>query len=117
MRAGELDRRISIERRTDVRDAFGQPVATWTRIGEVRWAKRKPVRGSERYTADQFIAREQIEFWIRWTQDLASLNPKDRIVYPVTSTPADYEIYEIIAVEEIGRREGFKVMTARRSEG
>jgi SPP1 family predicted phage head-tail adaptor len=116
MQAGKLDRKISIERRTDTRDAYGQPIPTWERIGLTRSARRFPVAGDERFSSDQFIAREQIEFTIRWASDLSDLNSKDRVVYPATTSPIDSEIYEIIAVHEIGRREGLKIITARRSE-
>jgi head-tail adaptor len=116
VRAGELDRRIAIERRTDTRDEHGEPIATWSRIGKIRFAKKHQMKGYERFGNDQYIGREQNEFWVRWTTDLEDLSPKDRIVYPVTTTPANYQIYEIMAVHEIGLREGLKIMTARRSE-
>lgn len=116
MQAGKLDRKISIERRTDTRDAAGQPIPTWRRIGLTRWAAVKPVTGSERFTADQVIGRQQTEFQVRWASDLSDLNPIDRIVYPVTSSPSDSEIYDILAVHEIGRRTGFSIITSRRSE-
>jgi hypothetical protein len=46
----------------------------------------------------------------------------DRIVYvtyDITTSPSDpveFEYYEIIAVHEIGRREGFRIITVRRTE-
>lgn len=116
MRAGTLDRKIAIERRTDVRDDFGQPIPTWNRIGRTRSANVRPVTGFEGFRAEQFIARQQTEFLIRYASDLSDLNPKDRIVYPVTSSPTDNEIYEIRAVHEVGRREGIRIVTERRSE-
>ena len=116
MRAGELNRRISVERRVDTRDDHGQPIATWSRIGRIRPAKKFQMRGYERFTDVQYVGREQSEFWIRWATDLENLSPKDRIVYPVQEDPADSAIYEIMAVHEIGFREGFKILTARRSE-
>ena len=116
MQAGKLDRRISIERRTDTRDEVGQPIPDWERIGTARWARYFPVSGDERFTSDQFIARQQIEWTVRWATDLAEVNPLDRIVYPVTTTPTNSEIYDIIAVHEVGRRQGLKIITARRAE-
>lgn len=116
MKAGQLDQKISIERRTDTLDDHGQPIPAWTRIGPTRWAKRFPLSGDERFTSDQFISREQMEWTVRWATDLSALNPLDRIIYPVTSSPSNSEIYDIIAVHEIGRREGLKIITARRSE-
>lgn len=114
--AGQLDRLISIQRRTDTRDDHGEPIATWSRIGRKRWAQYRPMSGNERYVADQFVALEQVEFQVRWAKDLEDLNPKDRIIYPATDTITDRQIYEIMGVLEIGRREGFRIMTARRQE-
>ena len=116
MRAGKLSRKISLERRTDTRDAAGQPIATWVRIGPTRWADRTQPRGDEQFGAEQFLAREQVIWIIRWTTDLADLNPKDRIVYPASTTPIASEIYEILAVSETQRRRELRILTARRAE-
>ena len=116
MRAGRINRRVLVQRRVDTQDASGQPIPEWVTIGAPRWADRQPAGGSEKFGSDQFLAREQIVWELRWTSDLENLNPKDRIVYPVTSSPVDSEIYEILNVGEIGRRQGFRILTARRSE-
>ena len=119
MRAGKLSRRISIQRRTDVRDSSGQPIPTWAQIGSARWADRQPAGGNERFGSEQFLAREQVVWEVRRTTDLADLNPKDRVVYPVTALseePADSDIYDILVVTEIGRGQGWRILTARRSE-
>jgi SPP1 family predicted phage head-tail adaptor len=122
MKLGKLDRRIAIQRKTETLDTYGQPIPTWEQIGSQRWASRYPVSGSERFIADQFVANEQIEFQIQWSRDLSSLSPMDRIVYvtyDITTSPSDpveFEYYEIIAVHEIGRREGFRIITVRRTE-
>jgi head-tail adaptor len=116
MKLGKLDRRISIQRKTDVRDAAGQPIPTWAQIGRQRWSAYYPVAGVERFISDQFVGRQQTEFQVQWAQDLASLSPLDRVVFPYSSSPDDSEIYDIMAVHEIGRREGLRIMTARRSE-
>jgi SPP1 family predicted phage head-tail adaptor len=116
VRAGELNRRISIERRTDVNDEYGQPIPTWVRIGKIRWAKKFQMRGYERFANEQYVGREQNEFWVRWANDIDDISPEDRIVFPAQDSPPNSAIYEIMAVHEIGLREGFKILTARRSE-
>ena len=117
LKAGELDRRISIEQNTPTRDAHGEPIASWSRIGRVRWARYRPLLGAERFGGDQFIAQEQVEFLVRWSLDLAALSPTDRVVFTVTDdTPEAQTIYDIMAVHEVGRREGLRIMTARRAE-
>jgi SPP1 family predicted phage head-tail adaptor len=114
--SGQLDRLISIERRTDTRDSHGQPIPAWSRTGRKRWARYRPMHGTEMFASDQFIGRQQIEFLVRWSSDLADLNTKDRVVYPAVSSPSDNEIYDIMGVHEDGRREGLRILTARRSE-
>lgn len=118
MRAGRMDRLIRIERKTATQDNAGQPIESWEPIGgrPKHPAYRIPVSGTERFTADQFIAREQVEFGVRYHSALADLNPLDRIVDPPSSEPSDHEIYDILSVSEIGRREGFRIITARRGE-
>lgn len=115
IKAGDLDRRISVQRSTPTDDSYGEPIPSWAQIGRVRWARYRPLSGQERFAADQFIAQEQVEFTIRWSTDLEDLNPKDRIVYPAEGS-ANSTIYDIMAVHEIGRREGWRILTARRAE-
>lgn len=113
-----LDRKIDIERKTVTSASSGQDVETWTKIVTRRSAAVRPLRGDERFTAEQFVASQQVEFLIRWSWDVADLSPLDRIVYPPTGdSPAiDEEIYDIIEVSEAGRREGLKIVAARRAE-
>jgi hypothetical protein len=75
------------------------------------------VSGIERYGSQQLEAKEQVEFRLRWAADLADLQPIDRIIEPssVAVEPLpERSIYDIIAVLEIGRREGLRVLTTRR---
>jgi hypothetical protein len=76
--------------------------------------------GDERFAETQYAGKQQVEWSIRWSADVASLTPLDRIIYPaVTSgSPAvDHSaIYDVIAVHEIGRREGLRVVTVRRAD-
>jgi head-tail adaptor len=113
-----LDRKITVERRAASRDAYGQETETWTEVVARRSASIRPVTGEERFTSEQFISRQQVEFRVRWSQNLADLSPLDRIIYPPPggSPPEAFELYDIIAVHEIGRREGLRIIAARRSE-
>ena len=118
MRAGPLDRRVSIQRRTLTTSDSGDASETWLAIGSDRWASKRPVSGTERYSGPQLEAREQIEFQLRWSEDLADLQPVDRIIEPAadaTASPSTpiRSIYDIIAVHEIGRREALSVITTR----
>jgi len=115
-----LDRKIDIERRTVTLDDFGQEVETWTKVVTRRSANMRPISGDERIVALQWVAMQQVEFRVRWSDALADLNPLDRVIYPASSdaeSPAtDPKTYEIILVNELGRREALQIITARRAE-
>jgi head-tail adaptor len=112
-----LDRFISIETMTTVPDPVGEPVETWTAIDARRPASYRPINGTERFAADQFIARQQAEFIIRWSVNVSLLSPLDRIVYPAGNSPINEEdIYDIMDVQELGRQEGLRILAARRAE-
>lgn len=53
MYAGQLNRRITIQRRSAGLDAYGQPSLGWTEIAEV-WANIKPIGGREKLRAMAF---------------------------------------------------------------
>jgi SPP1 family predicted phage head-tail adaptor len=123
MRTGRLDRRIDIERKTVTHSPSGQPIETWSPLVSGRSASVAPLSGDERFSAPQYVAREQVQFEIRWSQDVASVQSKDRIVYPAIDggvspapVPAERDIYDIIYVAEIGWRRGLRIVAARRAD-
>lgn len=105
MRAGRLDRLITIQRKTSAVDSFGEPIETWATLVTV-WSEMIPVRGQERYAAMQEIAEIDTVFKVRFR---TGITPLDRISY-------DSRIYDITHVLEIGRREGLELMTKARAE-
>lgn len=123
MRAGRLDRLITIQRKAVTYSSSGEPQETWSAIGAVRRsASYRPLRGDEQFTGDQIIGREQVEFRIRQSADVSGLSPNDRIVYPACSDespsnePATRDIYDILSTSEIGRREGIAIIAQRRAD-
>jgi len=120
MRGGQLDRRVMVQRHSVTQSPSGQPIEGWAAIGSARWAQRFPVLGEERFSGEQLAAKEQVEFRLRWSDDLADLQPADRLVEPASDAGVDpvptRSVYDIIAVHELGRHEGFRVITARRSD-
>ncbi len=120
MRAGRLDRHITIQRKTVSYDAAGEPFESWTGLATNWAASISPVRGAERLIGEQIVATEQNEFRFRWATAIATLSSLDRIVYPASdassSPPPIRSIYNIIDVQEIGRREGFTVITSRQAD-
>jgi SPP1 family predicted phage head-tail adaptor len=126
MRAGILDRRVTIQRSTATVAPDGQPVDNWTTVGTLRRAAAyRPIEGDERFTAPQLVAREQVEFRVRYDASLAELNPLDRVIYPAMTNAeaavsplwiATRRVYDIIAVQEVGRRDGLNILAARHAD-
>ena len=117
MRAGSLDRRIELQRKTTSWSSSGQPVETWSTLTQ-RWANYKSLTGDERNAAQQWIAREQVKFTIRWSSDVSDFSSLDRIIFPATdasvSPVPSRSIYDVIAVSEEGRQKGIAILAARR---
>lgn len=107
MRAGELDRRITIETPTDVRDAEAAISQTWAAFVPVGGAalvdipaKVIPRRGTERFAAAQINVEFDTTFRIRY---VAGITAKMRIQY-------DGVTYDIQYPAELGRREGLDLL-------
>lgn len=117
MRAGKLDRRIAIQRKTTTQTSDGEPVETWSTLSE-RPASVQTIQGDERFASEQLSAVTQFLFTVRWAAVLADLSPLDRIVYPASaladspSQPKNNTLYDIYSVDPvtIGRNEGIRIM-------
>jgi SPP1 family predicted phage head-tail adaptor len=114
MRYGRLDRRIILQRRSSELTASGDPVDTWSDIA-TRWASVGPVRGAEQFAIPQITAKELVEIGIRHSAQTADLHPGDRVVFPSSADPAatPIAVYDILAVHELGRHEGQKIVAER----
>ena len=97
MRAGDLDRRVTIQSRGDVDDGFGQPQPTWPEL-DVVWAKVRRRFGRE-FLEGGVQAEADIVFTIRHRTDVTHAM---RIVY-------DGDNYDIVSIIEIGRKEGLEI--------
>lgn len=95
MRAGKLDRQLTIRRYSkNGTDEFNKPVFDWLDV-ETVWAQQRPNRGSERFSAGQIAGTAVMTFHIRYRSDITV---QDRLVY-------EGREYEIIAPpRELGRR-------------
>lgn len=122
MKAGPLDRKITIMRRSATLSDIGEPEEAWTVIDSRRSASVHPVSGDERDTAPQNVAKEQVDFKIRWSNNVSDLTPLDRIVYPAMEsfdppeTVSDRRIYDILYVSEIGHKDGLMIRAVRRAD-
>jgi SPP1 family predicted phage head-tail adaptor len=108
MLAGQLDRRVAVQRATTIANGFNEPVATWGTVATV-WARKRDVSDKERQQAGETAAEITTRFQVRYSGTLATLNPKDRLV-------CDGRTYEIWGVKELGRREGLEISATARAD-
>lgn len=95
MRAGKLDRRITIQQPTFTRNETGEQIASWADLATV-WAKADPVDGDEGFQSDRRVNSARMQFTIRFRPGITT---KMRISY-------DGELFKIEDVREVDRREG-----------
>lgn len=69
MRAGRLDKRITIEQVSTSQNAKGEPIESWSTLDTV-WAEVYPVRGSETFEGQQVYAENTLGFRIRYRSDV-----------------------------------------------
>ncbi len=103
MRAGRLDRRVTLQRRVITRDAAGGAIETWTSAFSC-WAERRDVRGSERLEAGAEVATHEATFRIRWR---AGIDATWRLVEGTVA-------WDVEGIAELGRRDGLE-LTCRRT--
>lgn len=105
MEAGNLDRRIAIERYSLTRNADNEPEEAWAEIGK-RWASKKDVSDGEKLRAAEVGAMVTTRFQVRWDSLTLTLTAADRLVY-------DGKTYDIVGTKELGRREGIEITASR----
>lgn len=109
MRAGQLDRRITIEREEQVGTTdFNEPIMDWAELATV-WASRHDVSAREAFRAQEVGAELTTRFVIRYSQQVADVNPKDRVVF-------DGRTYNITAVRDVGRFEAREIDAVARAD-
>lgn len=101
LRAGDLNRRIQIERSIDVDNGYNTEIG-WEEVASV-WAQYLPGKGSERREAAVTQARVAASFRIRWSQTASTIGPRDRILF-------DGRAYLIDSAVEIRRRETIEIV-------
>ena len=100
MRAGDLDRSITIERFTTGESPSGEPIETWEPLATV-WAKVDQQGGREFFATVQEVSERKVVFRIRWIEGLTVL---DRVMLD----GAQHDIHE---VRRLGRKEGVELHT------
>jgi SPP1 family predicted phage head-tail adaptor len=103
MRAGRLDRRITIESATTTQNEYGETVETWSSFAANIPATVTPLRGRELFAAQQVVATSELKVQIRY---MAGITEAMRVVY-------DGVTYGIQHVAEIGRRAGIELLIGK----
>jgi len=94
LQAGDLDRRITIQRFTEVVSGeYNEPRQVWGDLITV-WAKKTDASAGEAYRAQEVGAQISARFVVRYFSTTASITPKDRISYKG-------DLYNITRVKEI----------------
>ena len=65
--------------------------------------------GREAVQSDQIYSSQPVHFIIRYSSDVSAIRPSDRVSY-------NGDIYQIEGIQEIGRQEGFRIVTTLRGE-
>lgn len=98
MRAGGMDRTITVQRSGKTRDAFGGAAIEWTDLATVR-AQLLASSTAEFMEAGGEQAERVVAFRTRWMEDLRNA---DRVVFE--GSP-----YDVLEIKEIGRRRGLEL--------
>lgn len=93
--AGSLDRRVTFQRATVAANGFNEPVETWAELTTV-YTYRRDASAAEAYRAQEVGADISSRFKVRYSELLADLNPRDRLIWAG-------RIYNITAVREVQR--------------
>lgn len=101
MKAGQLDRRITIQQPTVTVSDGGQENITWTDVATV-WARKVEHGGGERFAQQQQTGHAVKTFVIRWADWARDITVEYRIAF-------DGRHYDITDVRELGRREGLEL--------
>jgi len=104
MRAGKLDRSITIERQTETVTPTGAAVSAWTTVAAIR-AEVVQATASEIATGYGEAEDGRLTFRVRY---LAGITTADRVTYAG-------QAYDLKSVIEIGRRRSLELMAVARS--
>lgn len=105
MRAGSMDRRVTLQSRTNSKSVTTGAVSeVFTDLATV-WAERKDLSGREFIAARQVNADVTTRFRIRWRAGITELN---RIVDGAA-------VFDIVNVAEVGRRKGLEILATAKT--
>lgn len=103
MNIGRMDRRVTLQRVSTSADSWNHPRESWSDLGTV-WATKQPRKATEPTEAGQVVALNVVDWFIRYRTDVLATS---RLL-------EGSDVYEVTGVQEIGRREGLRLITERR---
>lgn len=80
IRAGRLNRRVTIQRRDSGEDSAGQPVDTWSDIA-TRWAAIQDLNGREYFAASGEQSEVSTKIRLRYEPLFSDVTPEDRATW------------------------------------
>jgi SPP1 family predicted phage head-tail adaptor len=108
MNAGDLDRRITILRRSGSANAFNEASDTWATLATV-WANAAPVSDGERMRAGETLAQMQVRFTVRFSSTTSTVDPRDRLTF-------DGRTFDINGTKLVGRNAYIEITATARAE-
>lgn len=110
MSAGELDRRITIQRYTTTTNDFNEEVKAWSDLTTI-WAMRHDMSSAEKFSAGQVNATLATRFKVRSSSTTRGVTANDRISY-------DGGLFDITGVKETteGRKRYLWIEAVRQAD-
>jgi SPP1 family predicted phage head-tail adaptor len=106
LKAGHLNRSVTLQVKTTTQTATGYPEETWSDVATVR-ARRLDVGGQERIQAERELASRTAKFLIRWREGVTAehrLKEGD-------------QVWDIEGIAEMGRREALEITAVAQPDG
>lgn len=107
LRIGKFRHLCTVQRQTGATDTAGQETRTWTTLAQT-WCWIEPYVGSaragrEEFSGNQLIGLDYTRFHLRWDSRLATLSPKDQILYTDPLHPSG-RVFDVQAVNNRDER-------------
>lgn len=96
--AGQLDRRAQVLRAVSVDDGLQRRRGEFEPFGPLLWVGKRDIADAERFAAGSVRAVITTRFRLRWSPFSAGIRTTDRL-------ECEGEVYEIVGIKEIGRRD------------
>lgn len=115
MRSGTLNRRVTLQSRSEAQGSTGEVTWTWADVDTV-WAAIEPMAGREYFAAQQMQATTNTRIRMRFRRGVTT---KMRVVYTEAGSPTYTRYYAIDAViNPKDRREELQLMcTEKEADG